>query len=373
MLKSNHICVKITASRNLRRPLKPHYPVLLKLGNSGVSCNVLLVGTEQLAAGETGFAQLLCEAPIETRRGIEFALLEKNNPDTVASGAVIIPGLPRLHKVNAADMLILLKSLDSGDHSSALAALVAFYSPSGVSRSFIIRSLGLSGDEIDSTATRIEGFNWIELRKDKLLMSDEDMKHWTSKVVKILKEYHIAHPSEPGLAFDPLRNLLKPPPPEDLLRNIIDTSVSNGILGLQGEFIHLPDFKPRESNPLEGFKGVIFEYYRQAGYSPSMLSETAKALAQPQKRVLGILQHLVELGYIVRLDKTTFISRDAFDKAWLAAERLLDARAGLPLGEFRDSLGCSRRIALLILERFDKKGWTTRQGNSRARGPKSPR
>jgi hypothetical protein len=34
-------------------------------------------------------------------------------------------------------------------------------------------------------------------------------------------------------------------------------------------------------------------------------------------------------------------------------------------------LGCSRRIAIALLERFDKKGWTEREGDVRKAGPKA--
>ena len=78
-----------------------------------------------------------------------------------------------------------------------------------------------------------------------------------------------------------------------------------------------------------------------------------------------VLRYLVERGALVRLKAGTYLSGEAVE----GARALLVARLGngseIRAAEFRDLIGCGRKLAIEILEYFDTVGLTLRKGDVR--------
>jgi len=365
------MCAAIQASPALRRPLKPHMPVIVKIGPAEAVGGIALLGVEQLGGGERSYAQLSLNEPMDMQCRMRFILLDKSGAEVVAEGKVLLIGLRKIKTAETGSLIHILDDLAGGDYASALHDLIGFFSPKGVSGSFLRKSLSLNTLELDGLLQRLTGIVEIKLKRDVIYMDETDSKQWADRIIRLIKEFHIAHPHQtgPDLAF--IEEHLKPGPAKVVVREIITRLETGKLIAEQNGCFRMQEFSPLPDEPLEGVKGEAYRLYQEMAYSPEGLRYVAKTLKQPVKRLYGILRYLCEQGYLVRLDKETFVTKEIFKEAKDMALVMIKKQGDVELGQFRDRIGSSRRIAALLLERFDKKGWTERSGDKRTLGPKA--
>lgn len=125
-------------------------------------------------------------------------------------------------------------------------------------------------------------------------------------------------------------------------------------------WLHLPDFRPR-FNPQED------QLWQQIGplFSDQSLwvRDTATATHQDEEVIRSLLLTAARLGHI------TAIVRDRYchsDQVQIFADLIRQRAAqggSTSAADFRNQLGIGRKIAVQILEFFDRSGFTRRRGN----------
>ena len=61
---------------------------------------------------------------------------------------------------------------------------------------------------------------------------------------------------------------------------------------------------------------------------------------------------------LIRLDEQYCVHKDFYAKAREAFAKMAGEKEVVALGEYRDYLECSRKVAVALLEHFDKNGFT---------------
>ncbi len=97
---------------------------------------------------------------------------------------------------------------------------------------------------------------------------------------------------------------------------------------------------------------------------PPSLGDIGRELRIPLARLQGSLKPLVSKGELIQInDKRVYLPRHVDDLA-TAAEGL-SARGPFSARDFRDATGIGRNVAIDLLEFFDARGFTRRQGDER--------
>jgi selenocysteine-specific elongation factor len=77
----------------------------------------------------------------------------------------------------------------------------------------------------------------------------------------------------------------------------------------------------------------------------------------------GVIAFLVKQGILIRLAEGVYLHRDVVASA---REKLATRRGEtIDVAQFKDLFGISRKVAIPLLEHFDKEGATKRVGDSR--------
>jgi hypothetical protein len=364
-------CV-VTAQAEMARPLKSHMPVDIEFDGSSFTGSVILIGVNELGEGQRCFCLIRLNERIECRCGTSFDVTDRARHRAAGSGTVLACGLPGTPGAGTSEILSLLECIVRNDIGGALTSALRLYHPNGVSVSHLSQAFGISEKTVVESS-EASSADIISLSKDKLLMDKNDIEYWTGRIIRAVKEYHIEHPHDAGPDFESLISVLKPHPAKAVLESVLSRMVADGIIVIEDSCYQMHDFKAQPDDPLEGLRGDVFSFYDDAEYSAPRLRDAAKALKQPEMRVKGVLKNLGESGYITKLDRDTYLSKTKLKDAMEIALRLISENDGLDLGEFRDRIGCSRSMALRMLEYFDKKGWTERRSGIRVKGAKEPK
>jgi Elongation factor SelB, winged helix. len=140
-------------------------------------------------------------------------------------------------------------------------------------------------------------------------------------------------------------------------------SFARGSVAVAGDALDIPG----RSKALGGAEGelarAIEMRFAESGLQPPPVSELIQTLQQKPKVVEGVVSFLVKQGTLVRLADGVYVHRDVIAEA----RRKMETRRGesIDVGAFKDFFGLSRKVAIPLLEYFDREGVTRRVGDQR--------
>jgi selenocysteine-specific elongation factor len=132
---------------------------------------------------------------------------------------------------------------------------------------------------------------------------------------------------------------------------------------VQGDALDIPG----RSKTLGGAEGelarMIESRFLDAGLQTPAVSVIIRAIPQKPKVIEGVIAYLVKQGTLVRLAEGVYVHRDAI----ASARAKLAEKKGqtIDVGQFKDLFDISRKVAIPLLEYFDREGATKRVGDAR--------
>jgi selenocysteine-specific elongation factor len=270
----------------------------------------------RLVRADDGYAQLRLAAPIVAARGDRVVL---RTHTTVGGGVVLDPAPPRNVDVSRLEML------ENGDAAAIVRATVhaPVTGPALQARALLPPrelALGLAG-------ARSAG-DWY--------FSEEWLGELKSRVRERLRQRAEHEPLDPGL---PVGQLLLNRPWANAIAPLLELERRGGKLYLPGSAPSLGE-REHEARRLE--------------------AEVAEnGIAKADDRELAAF--LETTGRLYRVGDGFAVSRDLYERGKTTIQTLTP----ITLAGFRDALGISRRVAQLLLERYDADGLTRRIGDER--------
>lgn len=193
----------------------------------------------------------------------------------------------------------------------------------------------------------------------------------TQETYRILEDRFLStlaqlHQDRPKEVFQPRERVVVKaslPWAGKVLDRIVERLVGDGRIVAKSTHIRLCAFRPRLSPKQESaLQDLIAHWIAVAPDFPSPRT-AGKVLGRPTQAVVAMLEVGVDVGDFVALDEAGYAPT-----AWLR-DLIKRARRELPpaftVAEFRDWLGSSRRIAVGIVEAWDRQGVTERIGDQR--------
>jgi selenocysteine-specific elongation factor len=102
-------------------------------------------------------------------------------------------------------------------------------------------------------------------------------------------------------------------------------------------------------------------------FQPPRVRDYAQALAAREENVRQMLRRLAKMGQVIQVAPDHFFLRSTVVEMIAIADRLATGSADetVTAGAFRDKIGSGRKVAIQILEFFDRAGVTVRHGDTR--------
>jgi selenocysteine-specific elongation factor len=292
----------------LHHPLTRRGNFLLYVGTEELPATIRLIGTEEIAPGDSGHARVFLSRALALAPHDRFVLRETGRDETVAGGLVVeIDPTTRMSKADPTD---------------------------DVTR--LIERRGMVGTkEIFLRTGQIH-----EPTVDDVLFSAAMLSAAHDELLEMVRAA-----GERGVDIAAL---------DDSRRQAARTLRPDKAVTENGR-LYAPDKAPsRQSH------SAVLDALASSPFSPP----DAKSFDRDE------LRRLVQAGRVVNLDGIHFAA-SSLDAAHEVARRLLDARPeGFGASEFREALGTSRKFAIPLAEALDARGVTRRRGDVRIAGPR---
>jgi selenocysteine-specific elongation factor len=346
--------VRLTLLCDAPRALRADAPVHLHLGAAHVMARVASLGAERIEPGSTVLARLTLDRPIGALARDRFVLRDATATRTIGGGLVIDPFPPRRGR-RTPERLAQVEALDQADAADALRALLAL-PPGWTGRVQFLRSRNLPQQAQSAMPAAALA---------DLLVAPATLEALLDGVVQRLAEHHAAAPDQPGLPLERLRMATSGRPPAAAFRAVVDQLLRRGAVEQDGPWLRLPTHRATLSAQDERLWQQAHALIAAERFRPPRTRDLGRALSVPEAAMRATLKRVQRMGRLIEVAPDQFFLADTVaEMAGIAAAIARDGGT-LTAAAFRDRLANGRKVAILVLEFFDRAGLTVRRGDER--------
>ncbi|MFQ8430984.1 selenocysteine-specific translation elongation factor [Amaricoccus sp. W119] len=362
---TDRIDATLTILASEAKPAGGWFPAHLHSGASEVGARVIPLG-EPIAPGATGPAQLVLERPIAGFVGDRYILRDVSARRTIGGGRFLDlrpPGRKRRTEARRA----ILAAADRPEAGAALAALLAL--PPGVvehdafGRDRAMTQADLAAAVAGAGAERIGG----------ILVARGGTERLGAAMTEALGAYHAGNPELQGMPRERLRLALTPRLPKEDFLDFLRAEADAGRLVLQGAFLRLPSHTARLTDEDEAIYARVAEGLGGAiRFRPPRVRDFAGTLGLDEGEIRRVMRLCARAGRVDEIAKDHFFRRATTIEMAELARALSDAAAEgwFTAAAFRDRMDNGRKVAIQILDFFDRQGLTLRRGDLRRINPR---
>jgi selenocysteine-specific elongation factor len=344
------------------RPLQHWTPVHVHLGAARLTGRVAVLEGEALEPGATGLVQLVLDAPTLAVRGDRVILRDQSARQTLGGGRVLDDAPPTRGR-RSMQRLAALRALGHDDPLEALVELVELV-PGGIDLARYARLWNLDA----TAAARLHGQpTLVEVPgpAGPVAFSPQRWKSLQSRLLATLAAEHEQHPERLGPDRERLRRLTDPSLPRPVFAALIDALIAGGQVAVHGALLHLPSHSVKLTVPDQKlWNDDVFPILRAHPYNPPRVRDVARSLGLDEERVRRLCKTLVAQGELFLVAHDHYFPRESVAELAAILRDLNECDGEARAANFRDRIGTGRKVAIQILEFFDRIGMSRRIGDS---------
>lgn len=333
--------------------LKHWTPVHLHLGAIDVPARVALLGVDEIAPGSENLAQITVDRDIGTLAGDRFILRDASARHTIGGGTVL-DIFPPARKKRSPERLAMLAALADPDPAVAL-RLAAEQQVAGVDLPPHALNRNLPAAALEALCQRLE-----LKRVGDLAFAPARWQDLEVRLLAALAAEHERAPDMPGVERDRLRRLTLPTLSRPAFDALLAAPLANGRIAQTHAWLHLPEHRVQLAAADRDLWQTLKPLLDAAPYGPPRVRDVAKATGIAEDTVRALFKRVARFGEAYPVAHDHYFTAEAVaDLARRVAA--LNARDGhARAAPLRDEIGGGRKVAIHILEFFDRIGYTRR-------------
>jgi selenocysteine-specific elongation factor len=348
-----------------QKPVTQWMPARLHHAATEVGARVVLLGDAPIAPGGEAMVQIVLDRPIAAAEGDRFVLRDTTAQRTIGGGKFLdLRAPPR--KRRTPERLALLQARTIGDAERALAALLAI-APHYVDLTAFARDRALTEIQTQEICERLSVIEAVAADR-VFALSAPVWLQFKRNMLAALQSFHTANPDLPGIGLERLRLQLEPRLPAPAFLSILHRLVRSKEIALDGAWVRLAGHEVRLTPQDEKVWSKVAPLLGGAErFRPPRVRDIATLLSQREPDVRRLLKLLCRMG------KADEVAHDHFFLRETVAEMVgivvglgaTSANGQFTAAQFRDKVENGRKVAIQILEFFDRHGVTLRRGDLR--------
>lgn len=347
------------------RPLKNRSRVRVYHGTHEILARVMLFDREELAPGDTAYAQLRLEAPAVAMARDRYIVRQYSPVVTIGGGEIlfvhphkhttkdnILPKLQRLHTGSLEDVIeIYVKEAEFALVTPrAIAGILAVIEP----------------DIADALQTLIRRHVIVNTVDDGIaVMHAIHYEALSKRVIGTLEKFHNTFPLKAGMAKEELRKKLPSALMPQVFQRILHEHVRDGQIRVMQDLVchagHQVQLSPAQQRIREQLSGL----YLSKNTQPPLWKEALASVDSSEKDIEAMLRLLVDDGVLVRVETDLHYHHESLHAIVEQTVAYLQQHHEMTVGDFKTLLGVSRKYAVPLLAYLDASGVTLRKGDVR--------
>ncbi len=322
-----------------------------------------------VAPGSTARVQLVLDRPIAAAVGDRFILRDVSAQRTIGGGS-LIDLRPPARKRRTPERLEQLTAAAKPTAAEQLSALLDT-APYLVDLNAFARDRAMSSLQLN-TAAEAAGIVLVEAGGISYAMSAIHRAAFTTQLVELLTTFHAENPELQGQGRERLRMAMTPRLPAPAFLAVMRAEAVAGNIVLEGAFLRLPGHIAQLGETEEALYAEILPHLiGENRFRPPRVRDFVDLIGSDEREIRRVLKLCARLGRVDQIRNDHFFTRaTTAEMVQIIREIAVKAEHGeFTASAFRDRVTSGRKVAIEILDFFDRHGVTLRRGDLRRINP----
>ncbi|MCC5881415.1 MAG: selenocysteine-specific translation elongation factor [Halomonas sp.] len=348
--------------------LKHWAPIQVHLGVGRYSGRLSLLEGQHLAPGKRMLGQLVLDEPVHACLG-DRCVIRDPSVGVTLGGGVVLEGDPPRRGQRRPERLAWLSALAASTAHSPLDLTPALkeglrLKPEGVDLDALARNANVELSTLVETVVALGG-ETLEDRGRSRAFSADTVAALQHRLLDTVAANHQREPSMLGTERGRLTRQAIPQLPEATGRQLIERLIERGRLEPHGPFVALPGHLATLSEADEALWRRLEPLIAATPFQPPRVRDLAEGESLDEARIREALTACARLGRLYQVRRDHFYPAAAVAEMATIVQALEHEHGRINAAAFRDRIGTGRKLAIHILEFFDKVGFTRRIGDER--------
>lgn len=330
---------------------------------------IFLDRIDELKPGESAFVQIRLEGPMACSSQDNF-IVRRYSPITTIGGGLILDNHPKKHKRGRQRVIEDLEIRERMDTDEILDLNIS--STGVIKKGELAKKMEIVESSLGEKIERMrkEGSVIILEKsindKDPFIMSRDLFEEASGAALEKLSAFHEMHPRKKGVESGIIKKLFAEYGIGDNVSVcFIKRLLSEGVIKSESDFLSLPDFSAALEVADEELLQELENLFLKSPTKPPSRREAAEELSAEGDVFDDLFNLLIERGIIIEIEKGIYFHGIALDDIRKMLIDYLELHSEITVSGFKDIIGTTRKYAVPLLEYFDSKRLTSREGDVR--------
>ena len=366
---TDRLDARLRVLRSETRPIPQWLPARFHLSAAECGARVVPLEDEPLAPGNEGWVQLVLDRPVAACVGDRFILRDTSSQRTIGGGMLVDLRAPA-RKRRTPQRRSRLEAMALADPCPSLARLLA--TPDDfVDLSAFARDRVMSNAEIETAAKALQ-LVVLATPDGTFALSRQGWETFRRALQTRLAAFHAENPDLTGVPRERLRHALQPRLTPAVFLAAAQKLADAGEIALEGAWVRLKAHRARLAPEHEAlWEKVRPKLGGEDRFRPPRVRDLAQALPAPEAQLRRTLKLAGRLGWVDEIATDHFFLRETVAEIVTLIQDIGHRAADgqFTAAQLRDRLENGRKVAIQILEFFDRHGVTLRRGDLRRINP----
>jgi selenocysteine-specific elongation factor len=362
---TDRIDARLRLLRSVAKPIGQWFPVRLHHAAAEVGARVVLLGNDPIRSGESADVQLVLERPIAATLPDRYVIRDVSARHTLGGGR-FIDLRPPARRRRWPQRQAQRAAMAIADPETAFVALLDT-PPFAWDLASFSRDRALHAAQTERLAEKLR-LVLLESGTSTIAISPDRWRSFTSSLLEQLAACHAENPDLQGIGRERLRLLLQPRLPAPAFLKALQKVASNGELVIDGSFVRLATHAVRMAPKDEvAWDEIALLLGGAERFRPPRVRDIAETTGRAESDVRRLLKLAGRMGWADEVAHDHFFLRlTVHEMVTIIAEVAAHGDGGaFTAAQFRDRVANGRKVAIQILEFFDRHGVTLRRGDLR--------
>lgn len=355
----NQMGVTLLLLGSAQKPITQNQRIRIHLGTQEVMARVALTDGKTLQPGDDCPALLRLEQPMVAARGDKFIIRSFSPVITIGGGEVMEVLIEEKWKIVKEK----LQNLYESPKSDQLIHLVQEEGAKPITPEELQYRIGISKEQINAIVEEKEELFWLTHKQGKWLLTQNQWNELKNSIHNFLKKYHAKNPLNAGAQKEEIRQHLNCE--NSILEALLQSMLDDKSISQKGELFLNPNFSITLSSEDDSLQNSILNQLDQEGFTSSTLAQLSLKTGNSKEKLMQVLNVAEQQGKLLRIDGKLMFTQKNFIILREKVNQFFSNHPEMSVLEFKELAHTSRKYAVPLLEYFDKKKITYREGNIR--------
>ncbi|AGK56793.1 selenocysteine-specific translation elongation factor [Hyphomicrobium denitrificans 1NES1] len=347
------------------KPISQWFPIRLHHGAAEIGAHIALLGDKPIPPGATTDVQLVLDEPIAAAVPDRFVIRDVSGRRTIGGGK-FIDLRPPARKRRTPERQAQRAAMTLDDATKAFSALLAA-PPFAVDVSSFARDRALSEKSVEQIKDEL-AIVTFGTDESAIAVSLKTWQTFATDLKNALGAFHADNPDRQGIGREQLRLMLQPRLSKPSFAVALQKAAESGDIALDGAFVRLSSHQARLSTADEAtWQSIAPLLGGDERFRPPRVRDIAEVIDHSEHDVRRLFKLAGRAGWVDEIAHDHFFLRGTVQEMLATAIDISrKSEAGFfTAADLRDRLSNGRKVAIQILEFFDRHGVTLRKGDMR--------